>query len=180
VKALVVLDEAYMDFWDKSNSLIKDINEYSNLIIFRTASKALGSASLRLGFAVANETISRAIASVKSPYNVNSISQAIGAKLYKNKLFLNNRIKTIVENTKTLYNELLRLSSLTKDFYVYPTKTNFVFAKTSFGKELWEYLKKNSIAIRLMGDYIRITSGTKEEINAVVSLIEKFILENKK
>lgn len=180
VNCLVVLDEAYMDFWDKSNSLIKDINDYSNLIIFRTASKALGSASLRLGFAVANETISRAIASVKSPYNVNSISQAIGAKLYKKKLFLNNRIKTIVENTKTLYNELLRLSSLTEDFYVYPTKTNFVFVKTSFGKELWEYLKKNSIAIRLMGDYIRITSGTKEEINAVVSLIEKFILENKK
>ena len=90
------------------------------------------------------------------------------------------KLNLVVENTKTLYNELLRLSSLTEDFYVYPTKTNFVFVKTSFGKELWEYLKKNSIAIRLMGDYIRITSGTKEEINAVVSLIEKFILENKK
>ncbi len=179
VNALVVLDEAYMDFWDESNSLLKDVNEYSNLIVFRTASKALGSAALRLGFAVSNETISRAIAAVKSPYNVNSISQAIGSKLYKNKIFLNNRIKTIVENTKKLYNELVRLSGLCEDFYVFKTKTNFVFVKTGFGKELWEYLKDNSIAIRWMGDYIRITSGTQKEINTVVYVIERFIMERK-
>lgn len=178
VNALVVLDEAYMDFWDERNSLLKDVNNYDNLIVFRTASKALGSAALRLGFAVANETISRAIAAVKSPYNVNSISQAIGTELYKNKDFLNNRIKTIVENTKKLYNKLVELSKLTEDFYVYNTKTNFVFVKTSFGKELWEYLKSKSIAIRWMGDYIRITSGTEEEVNLTVSAIEKYISEN--
>lgn len=179
VDALIVLDEAYMDFWSEENSLLKDVNNYSNLIVFRTASKALGSAALRLGFAVSNETISRAIAAVKSPYNVNSISQAIGAELYKNKKNLNNRIKTIVENTKKLYNKLVNLSLAIDDFYVYPTKTNFVFIKTSFGKELWTYLKENSIAIRWMGDYIRITSGTEAEIDAVVSAVEKFISERK-
>ena len=179
VDALIVLDEAYMDFWSEENSLLKDVNNYSNLIVFRTASKALGSAALRLGFAVSNETISRAIAAVKSPYNVNSISQAIGAELYKNKKILNNRIKTIVENTKKLYNKLVNLSLAIDDFYVYPTKTNFVFIKTSFGKELWTYLKENSIAIRWMGDYIRITSGTEAEIDAVVSAVEKFISERK-
>ncbi|MEE3427641.1 MAG: histidinol-phosphate transaminase [Ruminococcus sp.] len=177
VNCLVVLDEAYMDFWGEENSLIKDVNNYDNLIVFRTASKALGSAALRLGFAVANETVTRAISAVKSPYNVNSISQAIGSKLYKNKEFLNNRIKTIVENTKKLYNELVRLSKLTDDFYVYKTKTNFVFVKTSFSKELWEFLKSKSIAIRCMGDYVRITSGTDEEINAVINAVEKFISE---
>lgn len=177
VNCLVVLDEAYMDFWGEENSLIKDVNNYDNLIVFRTASKALGSAALRLGFAAANETVTRAISAVKSPYNVNSISQAIGSKLYKNKEFLNNRIKTIVENTKKLYNELVRLSKLTDDFYVYKTKTNFVFVKTSFSKELWEFLKSKSIAIRCMGDYVRITSGTDEEINAVINAVEKFISE---
>ncbi len=177
VNCLVVLDEAYMDFWGEENSLLKDVDNYDNLIVFRTASKALGSAALRLGFAAANETITRAIAAVKSPYNVNSISQAIGAELYKNKEFLNNRIKTIVENTKKLYNELVKLSKLTDDFYVYETKTNFVFVKTSFSKELWEYLKSKSIAIRCMGGYVRITSGTDEEINAVINAVEKFISE---
>lgn len=177
VNALVVLDEAYMDFWDDENSLIKDVNNYDNLIVFRTASKALGSAALRLGFAVANKTISRAIAAVKSPYNVNSISQSIGTSLYKNKEFLKNRTKTIVENTKLLYNKLVRLSEDIDDFYVYPTKTNFVFIKTGFSKKLWEYLKNKSIAVRYMGNYIRITAGTVDEIFYVVSAIEKFISE---
>ncbi len=177
VNALVVLDEAYMDFWDPGESLIKDVNNYDNLIVFRTASKALGSAALRLGFAVANETISRAVSAVKSPYNVNSISQAIGTQLYKNKELLNNRIKTIVENTKTLYNELKELETKADDFRVYPTKTNFVFVKTVFSKELWEYLKTQSIAIRWMGDYIRITSGSNGEINKTIKAINDFLSE---
>ncbi|MCR5653913.1 MAG: histidinol-phosphate transaminase [Ruminococcus sp.] len=178
VDSLVVLDEAYMDFWSSDESFIKDVNSYDNLIVFRTASKALGSAALRLGFAVANERISKAIAAVKSPYNVNSLSQAIGAKLYRNKDFLTNRINTIVKNTDLLYNELVRIGKKTEDFTVYPTKTNFVFIKTSFGKELWEYLKSNSIAIRYMGDYIRITSGSDEENTKVINTIKNFISEN--
>lgn len=177
VNALVILDEAYMDFWDDENSLIGDVNSYDNLVVFRTASKAIGSAALRLGFAVANETISRAISAVKSPYNVNSISQAIGAMLYENKEFLINRTKSIVENTKVLYNELLKISADIDDFEPYHTKTNFVFVKTSFGKELWEYLKSQSIIIRYMGDYLRITAGTADEISAVISAIRKFISE---
>lgn len=177
VDALVVLDEAYMDFWDERESLLKDVNDYDNLIVFRTASKALGSAALRLGFAVSNETISKAIAAVKSPYNVNSLSQAIGSRLYKQKSFLRDRINTIVGNTKMLYNELVEIGKDIDDFTVYPTKTNFVFVKTTFGKELWEYLKENSIAIRYMGDYIRITSGTDEENNKVIKSIKQFILE---
>ncbi len=175
VKALVVLDEAYMDFWSPENSLIKDVNNYDNLIVFRTASKALSSAALRLGFAVANKKISRALSAVKSPYNVNSISQAIGTELYKNKDFLNNRIKTIVQNTETLYNELVRISSSTENFKVYSTKTNFVFVKTASSKQLWEYLKTQSIAIRWMGEYIRITAGTDSEIKTVIKAIEEYL-----
>lgn len=177
VDALVVLDEAYMDFWGEENSLLTDVESYDNLIVFRTASKAMGSAALRLGFAVANKTISKAISAVKSPYNVNSISQAIGTELYKNKDFLRNRIKTIVQNTKTLYNELLKISGKCEDFTVYPTKTNFVFVKTSFGKELFEYLKTKSIVIRYMGEYIRITSGTEVEIKTLISAIQCFLSE---
>lgn len=177
VDSLVILDEAYMDFWDDKNSLIKDVNCYDNLVVLRTASKAVGSAALRLGFAVANKTISRAISAVKSPYNVNSISQAIGTRIYEKREYLLNRTKYIVENTKVLYNELLKISAETDDFKPYPTKTNFVFIKTSFGKELWEYLKSQSIIIRYMGEYLRITTGTAEEIAATISAIKKFISE---
>ena len=177
VNALVVLDEAYMDFWSDEESLIQDVDNYSNLIVLRTASKAMGSAALRLGFAVSNITITNALTAVKSPYNVNTLSQTIGASVYKNKKFLKNQINTIVENTNLLYNGLVDISNNTEDFVVYPTKTNFVFIKTSFGKDLWNFLKDNSVAIRFMGDYIRITAGTKEEIDTTVKLIERFISE---
>lgn len=177
VNALVVLDEAYMDFWSDEESLIKDVNNYSNLIVLRTASKAMGSAALRLGFAVSNITITNALTAVKSPYNVNTLSQTIGASVYKNKKFLKNQINTIVENTNLLYNRLVDIGEKTEDFVVYPTKTNFVFIKTSFGKDLWNFLKDNSVAIRFMGDYIRITAGTKEEIDTTVKLIDRFISE---
>lgn len=99
VSALVILDEAYMDFWDQS--LINEVEKYSNLIIFRTASKAVGSAALRLGFAVANETISRAVKAVKSPYNVNTFSQVVGSIIYKNKDYLKNRQKQLSETEKS-------------------------------------------------------------------------------
>ena len=174
VNALVILDEAYMDFWDQS--LITEVDKYSNLIVFRTASKSIGSAALRLGFAVANETISKAIKAVKSPYNVNSISQAIGSIIYKNKEYLLNRQKMIVRSREKLYNGLIELSQKYEDFRVYPTCANFVFVKTSFGKDLWEYLKDNSIVIRYMGDFIRITAGTEEETEELLKYINKYFL----
>lgn len=172
VNALVIADEAYMDFWDES--LIKEVEDYSNLIVFRTASKAIGSASLRLGFAVANKTISKAIKAVKSPYNLNSISQVIGSIIYNQKEYLINRQKTIVRNREKLYNSLVKISETQKDFRVYESCANFVFVKTPVGKELWEYLKANSIVIRYMGDYIRITTGTEQEVNETVKCINEF------
>ncbi len=174
VNALVILDEAYMDFWDQS--LITEVDKYSNLIVFRTASKSIGSAALRLGFAVANETISKVIKAIKSPYNVNSISQAIGSIIYKNKEYLLNRQKMIVRSREKLYNGLMELSQKYEDFRVYPTCANFVFVKTSFGKDLWEYLKDNSIVIRYMGDFIRITAGTEEETEELLKYINKYFL----
>ncbi|MEE1218616.1 MAG: histidinol-phosphate transaminase [Ruminococcus sp.] len=173
VNALVILDEAYMDFWDQS--LINEVENYSNLIVFRTASKAIGSAALRLGFAVANKIISNAIKAVKSPYNVNSISQAIGSVIYNNKEYLLNRQNTIVKNREKLYNDLLSIATICNDFKVYNTYANFFFVKTSFGKDLWEYLKDNSIVIRYMGDYIRITVGTEEENKELITCIKRYI-----
>ena len=175
--ALVILDEAYMDFWDQS--LIWEVDKYSNLIVFRTASKAVGAAALRLGFAIANTTISRTLKAVKSPYNVNSISQAIGAVLYKKKEYLQNQKKIIVKNREKLSNDLTKIADNHDDFTVYPSCTNFVLVKTSFGKELWEYLKSNSIVIRYMGDYIRITAGTPYEIEQTVKYIKKFLQGDK-
>ena len=172
VEALVVLDEAYMDFWDQS--LLNEIDAYDNLIIFRTASKAVGAAALRLGFAVARPAISRALKAMKSPYNVNSISQAMGAVIYKNPEYLRERQKTIVKSRERLYNELKEISNPKCDFTVYQSVANFVFVKTGYAREIWEYLKSSSIVVRLMGGYLRITAGTEDEVTRVLDAIRGF------
>lgn len=172
VEALVILDEAYMDFW--TESLLDKIEDYSNLIIFRTASKLVGSAALRLGFAVANPTIARAIQAVKSPYNVNSVSQAFGEIIYQHKDYLQNRQKTIVRNKEILYNGLVSIANTQQNVTVFSSVANFVFMKTPCSKAIWEYLKGKSIVVRLMGEYLRITAGTEAEVQAVLAALNEF------
>ena len=172
VDALVILDEAYMDFW--TESVLDRIADFSNLIIFRTASKLVGSAALRLGFAVANPTITRAIQAVKSPYNVNSVSQAFGEIIFRQKDYLKNRQKTIVRNKELLYNGLVRIAEAQDGVTVYSSVANFVFVKTGCSRQIWEFLKDRSIVVRLMGENLRITAGTEAEVNAVLDALNEF------
>ena len=179
VEALVVLDEAYMDFWDQP--LLGEVNDYDNLIVLKTASKAVGSAALRLGFAVSNPTITNALRSVKSPYNVNTLSQKIGACIYRHKQLLQERRLSIIENTASLYEAFLKL----KDNYKLPFDiakpcANFVFIRTENAKDIYNYLLDNSIAIRYFGNAsaLRITTGSKEENEELLRTFERYIIEN--
>ena len=80
VGGVFVLDEAYIDFAGDS-AFAPRLLEYENLIILRTASKALGMAGLRLGFLMANDNIIEGISCIKPPYNVNKVSAQIGTQL---------------------------------------------------------------------------------------------------
>ena len=173
--ALVVLDEAYMDFAG-DESLMAEFNNYDNLIILKTCSKALGCAALRLGFAVANKTLTNVIRAVKSPYNVNSVSQALGEVLFSHPDYIDNCIETVVNSKKELYAELLEIES-DKIEKIYETHTNFVFMKVKNAKEIFEKMKENSIIIRNMGDYLRITAGSKEENRKMLETFKKVLEE---
>lgn len=173
--ALVVLDEAYMDFAE-DESLLGEFENYDNLIILKTCSKALGSAALRLGFAVANKTLTNVIRAVKSPYNVNSVSQALGEVLFSHPDYIDNCIETVVNSRKELYNETLKIKS-DKIEKVYETHTNFVFMKVKNAKRVFEKMKENSIIIRNMGDYLRITAGTKYENEKMLETFKKVLEE---
>ena len=172
--ALVVLDEAYMDFADQS--LLSEFNDYDNLIILKTCSKALGSAALRLGFAVANKTLTNVIRAVKSPYNVNSVSQALGEVLFAHPDYIDNCIETVVNSRKELYSAILQIKS-DKIEKVFETHTNFVFLKVKNAKQVLEKMKENSIIIRNMGDYLRITAGTKNENEKMLETFKKVLEE---
>lgn len=173
--ALVVLDEAYMDFAE-NESLLSEFQNYDNLIILKTCSKALGSAALRLGFAVANKTLTNVIRAVKSPYNVNSVSQALGEVLFAHPDYINECIKTVVESRKELYSAILQIKS-DKIEKVYETNTNFVFLKVKDAKQVFERMKENSIIIRNMGDYLRITAGNNQENEKMLETFKKVLEE---
>lgn len=173
--ALVVLDEAYMDFAG-DESLLSEFENYDNLIILKTCSKALGSAALRLGFAVANKTLTNVIRAVKSPYNVNSVSQALGEVLFSHPDYIDECIKTVVKSRKELYKELLEIKS-EKIERIYETRTNFVFMKVKNAKQVFEKMKENSIIIRNMGDYLRITAGTEYENEKMLETFKKVLEE---
>lgn len=175
VDSLVVLDEAYMDFAE-DESLLGEFQNYDNLIILKTCSKALGSAALRLGFAVANKTLTNVIRAVKSPYNVNSVSQALGEVLFAHPDYIDNCIETVVNSRKELYNRLIEIKS-DKIEKIYETHTNFVFMKVKNAKEIFEKMKENSIIIRNMGDYLRITTGTEYENEKMLEAFKKVLEE---
>jgi histidinol-phosphate aminotransferase len=169
--ALILLDEAYMDFWDESESMLTEIGNYSNLIVLRTCSKSCSLAGIRLGFAVANERITAALRTMKSPFNVGVLTQAIGAAVLSESDGYKRSIKAVKESTRQLYNSLKKLDMFER---VYDTCTNFIFIKTASAKKIYDYLLSKSIAIRSFGGYLRICAGNNEENSALIKALQEY------
>lgn len=170
---LVIVDEAYMDFWNQS--VLDKVNDFDNLIILKTCSKAIGMAAVRFGFAVSNKTLTRAFRAAKSPYNNDTVAQTIVYDILSEKDYLVQRKNTIIENTGNLYKQLTDVQNTFGCFEkVYPTCTNFVLIKTEKFNDIYNYLLEKSVAVRKFNGYLRITAGSEEENNTVVSLIKEY------
>ncbi|WP_040196595.1 histidinol-phosphate transaminase [Candidatus Soleaferrea massiliensis] len=176
VDALVVLDEAYMDFCGQEESLLREVQEYDNLIILKTLSKSFGLAALRLGFAAANETVTNALRSVKSPYNVNSVSQAIGCAVLEHGELCRENLDAIRKSTASLYRSMQALQEKYPAIQrIYETRTNFLFIETSCSKELFEGLLERGIVVRHMGTRLRITAGSERENQMLLQAMEEVL-----
>lgn len=172
--ALVVVDEAYMDFWDQS--ITDCYHTYNNLIILRTCSKAVGLAGIRLGFALANDTLTKVLRAVKSPYNVNSVTQAIGCEILSHGDFLRQSAMMITASTKLLGADLSALSIQKQDIVkVYPSNTNFVYLRMRSAAETYKALEERGIIVRRLGDYIRITSGSDTDRAALLCALKDIL-----
>ena len=173
VNALVVLDEAYMDFWDQS--IIQIASEFENLILLRTCSKAFGMASIRLGFSVANQKLTDAMRAVKSPYNSNTLTQEIGTLVYEQKDLMKKRTEEIIRSRRQLQQGLREIQeAFPGSFSMAESCTNFVYLKTDLAEEIHRFLLKNSIAVRCFKGHLRITAGTAEENKEVLSAVRAF------
>ena len=171
---IFVVDEAYMDFASikKTESFLNETENYSNIVVLKTLSKALGAASLRLGFIVADRTFADMFFAVKSPYNVNGVSQVIGEILLREKDFLDECTDRLTRSAQELRQEIIEKGLGSPN----ETYTNFVFYTDSDAENKQRYLKENGVLIRkfgISGGALRITAGNDEENRAVIDLLEK-------
>ncbi|MBQ7783067.1 MAG: histidinol-phosphate transaminase [Oscillospiraceae bacterium] len=174
VYCLVIIDEAYMDFWGES--VLDAVDEYDNLIVLKTCSKNMGLAALRLGFAVASETITSALKAVKSPYNVNAVTQAAADAVLRHKPMIEAYTAEIVRNRKMLQNAVAELAqSCYAIEKVYDSVTNFIFIKTSKSEEIYHKLIDRGILVRYMGNYLRVTAGTEKENHIFLSALKEIL-----
>ena len=161
-KGLVVIDEAYIDF-SEEKSWLEKLEQFPNLIITQTLSKAYGLAGIRLGVCYASKEIIAILNNIKPPYNVNELTQqkAVERLLKMNEVAL--EIKELVFNRKLLEKELLEIKFITK---IYPSESNFLLVKVDDANKRYNQLLKQGIVIRnrtnqpLCENCLRFTVGS--------------------
>lgn len=177
--AIVIIDEVYMTFCDDSEnqSFVKDFFNYPNLIVLKSLSKAYGLASIRTGFAISNEVFINVLRNLKSPFNVNAVSQKIAETVLNHTDFIDASIKLIKENKAELENELKCLAKESGAYKLHETQTNFALIETEQAEKISKHLLTNGIVVRQLNErFLRISTGSKEE-NKELMLCLKQILQ---
>ena len=179
---VVVIDEAYIDFGGES--AVKLIDRYDNLLVTQTFSKSRSLAGGRLGMALGNSALIADLCAAKysiNPYNVNSMTMAAGLGALEDESYIRENCQKIIEN-RAYTTEQLR----NRGFTVLDSMANFVLAGHAdiSGGELYAKLKDNGILVRYfdlprLRPFVRITIGTKEEMETLVAVIDKILEERK-
>jgi len=172
---LIIVDEAYMDFWDES--VLDLVTKYSNLIVLRTCSKAIGLAAARMGFAVMDSYKTGLLRAAKSPYNCDALSQTVCATILREQSLLQHCRDELIVQTQRLYSAVNELVRAYPDLLetVYPPRTNFIFLKTKYAKEIYEGLLRAGIAVRCFPDGLRICAGTRREHTLLLAELERIL-----
>jgi len=180
-ECVVIIDEAYIDFAPEGSSALALVDKYPNLLVVRTFSKSRSMAGLRIGYAIGQTELIEALQSVKYSYNsytMNMPSINWGVRSIEDEDYFRETRDKIVETRKYFTKELEKLH-----FTVIPSEANFVFAShaTVPAKELFEKARKEGIFFRYfdqpgIDDYLRITIGTREDMDEVLSFFRRISL----
>ncbi len=173
-KGIVVVDEAYIDFCDDPGFAGK-VQEYPNLIVTRTFSKAWGLAAARVGIAYASREIIALMDKTKPPYNVSALNQEAALKALSEPGKFQERLNILLEQRGLLEVELIKLPIVRK---IYPSDANFLLMKVDGANELYRYLVEEKVIVRnrhsVVPDCIRVTVGTPEENRALLQALKKY------
>ena len=173
---IVVIDEAYIDF-SIEDSWLARLDEFPNLIVTQTLSKAYGLAGIRLGICYASQEIISILNKIKPPYNVNQLTQDVALKALLNTGEVNNQITAITSERNQLIKDLEKLDVVDK---VYASDANFLLVKVDNATLRYNQLLNKGIVVRnrsnqmLCENCLRFTIGTKDENKKLITAL-KFI-----
>ncbi len=179
-ESVVIIDEAYIDFGGES--ALKLIDKYDNLLVVQTFSKSRSMAGIRLGYAIGNKTLIKALNDVKfsiNSYTINYPSMLIGAAIMKDWQYFHE-----VRNKVILTRERTKIALKDMGFEFPDSKANFIFAthKDYDITDMYNYLRANKIYVRhwdapLIKDYLRISIGTDREMDAFLEEVNNYMLQ---
>jgi len=174
VNAIVIIDEAYVDFSPKG-SLRAEVLEHGNLVILQTLSKAWGLAGLRMGVAFAQEYIIRVMSMVKYPYNINQATQELVLKALQTPI--DDKVKEIIAQREAVSAELATLTFVRK---VYHSDANFILVRVEDADGLYGHLLKDGIIVRNRNKVpgckgcLRITVGLAGENAKLIRSLRRY------
>ena len=172
---LVVLDEAYIDF-SEAPSFLARLDEFPNLIVLQTFSKAWGCAAIRLGMAFASEDIIALFNKIKYPYNVNLLTQQQAMEMLHRHYEKQRWVEMLKQERNRLEREFSALPCVQK---VFPSNANFFLVRVTDAPRIYNYLVGEGIIVRnrhtvtLCGNCLRITVGTTAENETLLEALRK-------
>lgn len=170
-RGLVVVDEAYFEF--SGETVVPLLGRYPNLAVFRTFSKAMALAALRVGYLLTSPELAREVSKAVLPYNLNAFSQTaaeICVELYETEIAPS--VKRIVAERERLYEELRRVPGLAP----VASRANFMVVRSTVEpKRVFKELLARDILVRdvsgypLLADYFRVSVGTPRENDSLLA-----------
>lgn len=176
-EGIVVIDEAYIDFSNEP-SWLASLDQYPNIIVLQTFSKAWGMAALRCGMAFASEDIIAFFNKVKYPYNLNLLTQEAVYKQVENVDQKNEWVKALLMERKKM---MAALEALPLVKQIYPTDANFVLVKVDDANGAYKQLVDKGIIVRnrnsvtLCEGCLRITVGTPSENKQLLTALQQMV-----
>ena len=175
-QGIVMVDEAYGE--DAECSVLPLIAKYENLVVLRTFSKAFGLAGLRLGYAVANPTLARAINKIPAPYAINTVTLTMGRKLLENVGVVREAVAALKAERGKLINELNAIRGVE----AFDSRANFVlFNMSKPYEDVYLSLLKKGVIIKKLGkllmyeNCLRATVGLPEMNAKLLNALREYL-----
>lgn len=173
---ILIVDEAYADFAEQP-SCAELFKSNPNILISRTLSKSYSLAGARLGYLIGEASLIEAMYKIKDSYNINMLTQAVALAAIQDQEWMKSNCQKIIATRNRITSELRALG-----WFVEDSHTNFIWTKPPShitATEAKDKLRAEGIIIRHFSsdetkDYIRITVGTDEEMNALMDVIKTF------